>query len=966
MIYKRKYKSKEDITLKIEVGSIIKGFRVERIRESAELGGNFVEMRHEKVGTELCWVDNGDANKLFCVGFKTLPEDSTGVFHILEHSVLCGSEKYPVKEPFVDLLKSSMNTFLNAMTFPDKTIYPVSSRNERDYLNLTEVYLDAVFAPRCVIDPNAFRQEGWRLELDENGKPYINGVVYNEMKGATSGIDDILEEGIGALLFPDNCYGFNSGGDPVHIPELTYDMYKAMYRKYYHPSNARVFLDGAVPLEKTLELIDSYVSRFERAEAVHGIPMQAPVAAENTVYYEIGAGEPTENRASVAYARIVGDYADKRRLMMTDVLCSLLADTNEAPLKRAILEAGLGEDVDLYLQDGVMQPTLALVIRNTEADKAQAIREKAEETVAGLLKEGIDKSLLTAHLNRYAFRIKDMEEPAGLIRGIMSYQSSLYGGDPMLYLEYDEDLAALREEISNGGFDRLLGELFDFDNMCRLTVLPSAEHGEKLRQEEAARAEAIYAGLTDKEKAELTAMNDRLHVWQDNPDDPADTAKLPVLPLSEVSPEPMTTPTEVCSKKGFPVMYHAVPSHGISHINLYFNLSDLTVRELSQAGVMAALMTKLPTKSHTASELQKLIKTYVGRIKFEIKASMRRPEACTPYFVVSCDVLDENVGKAQELLREILTETEFDDLARIKENALQIDEMTRQRAIMAGHVMGLTAVNSHYLSSAVVTEATSGYTFRSYIKELAKNFEAMGGELKTVMEKIRDNAFVKARLTVGLTATEKPCIRALAEALPEGEPAPAEVHYDSPVPDAFGVRIPAQASFAEKGVIVPEMNGSMKVAANIIGLAFLWNRVRVQGGAYGVGLNVNDRGTICHYSYRDPSPARSIGVYGEEADFITAFCESDEDLTKYVISAIGNTEPLRSPAEEGAAADMDALDGKTAEEARKLRREMLETSKESLLALRPILTKCAEEGKICVVGSDAALAEFGDMPVFDA
>jgi Zn-dependent M16 (insulinase) family peptidase len=949
----------------ITIGTTIHGFRVERVRESAQLGGRLVEMRHEKVGTQLVWVDNGDANKLFCVGFKTLPEDSTGVFHILEHSVLCGSEKYPVKEPFVDLLKSSMNTFLNAMTFPDKTIYPVSSRNVRDYLNLTEVYLDAVFAPRCVIDPNAFRQEGWRLELDDSGKPYINGVVYNEMKGATSGIDDILEEGIVALLFPDNCYGVNSGGDPVHIPELTYDMYKAMYRKYYHPSNARVFLDGDVPLDETLALIDSYVSRSERQEALHEIPVQAPRHAENTVYYEIGAGDPTQNRSMVAYARTIGTWAEKRRLMMADVLCSLLADTNEAPLKRAFLEAGLGEDVELTMQDGIAQAVLSLTVRNTEADKADAIREKAEEVVSSLLEKGLDKELLTAHLNRFAFRLKDMEEPAGLIRCIMSYQSSLYGGDPMLYLEHDEDIAFLRGEIENGGFDKLLKELFDFDNMCLLKVLPSAEHGEKLRREEAERAAAIYAGLTDAEKEELKAANDRLHAWQDNPDDPADTAKLPVLPLSEVSPEPMFTPTRLCGKKGFPVMYHELATHGITHINLYFNISDLSVRELSAAGIMTALMTKLPTKSHTASELQKLIKTYIGRINFEIKASMRRPDACTPYFAVSCDVLDENLEQAEDLLREILTETVFDGRDRIKENVLQLDEMTRQRAIMAGHMMGIAAVTSHYLSSGVVTEATRGYTYREYIKELVKNFDAAADEAIAVMEKIRDESIVKARMTVGLTATEKPCLCRLADALPEGTPAPAEVHYDSPVPEKFGVRIPAQASFAEKGIIVPDMDGSMKVASNIIGLAFLWNRVRVQGGAYGVGLNASDRGVICHYSYRDPSPARSIGVYGEEADFITAFAESGEDLTKFVISAIGRTEPLNSPAEEGAAADMYMLDGKTFEDAKKLRTQMLSTDMEKLKALRPALNACAEKGCVCVVGCDSALAEFGDMPIFD-
>ena len=951
--------------MKIEVGTLISGFRTVRVRESAELGGRLVEMRHEKVGTELVWVDNGDSNKLFCVGFKTLPEDSTGVFHILEHSVLCGSEKYPVKEPFVDLLKSSMNTFLNAMTFPDKTIYPVSSRNERDFLNLTSVYLDAVFAPRCVLDPNAFRQEGWRLEVDENGKPYINGVVYNEMKGATSGMDDILEEGQNALLFPDNCYGFNSGGEPTVIPELTYDMYRAMYRKYYHPSNARVFLDGDVPLEETLAMIDAYVGGAEKQESLHEIPMQEPKPGKSTVYYEIGADEPTENRAVVSFGRISGTWADKRRSMMTEVLCSLLTDTNDAPLKRAILSSGLGEDVELSLMDGIAQPILTLTVRNTSADKADAIRELTEKTVASLLENGLDRELLTAHLNRYAFRVKDMHEPAGLIRCIMSYQSSLYGGDPMLYLENDADIAAMREAIENGGFDELLKELLDFGRMSLLTALPSATLGEEKRAAEEKLAEKLYASLTDAEKAELASANDRLHVWQEQPDRPEDTAKLPVLPLSEVSPEPLVVPTEKSAVCGVPCMFHSIPSRGIAHINLYFDLSDFSLRELSAAGVMTAMLTKLPTKTLSVSELQKRIKTYIGRLRFEVKASMRGPAACTPYLCVSCDTLEENLDKAGELVSEILLNTVFDDAARIREIVLQLDEATKQRCIMAGHTVGMAAVASHCTSAGAVTEATSGYTFRSYVKNLSKDFGAASPELTAAMSRIRDEGFVSSRLTIGVTGDDMPDLTKLVSSLPAGVPAPAEAHYDSPVPEKFGVRIPAQASFAEKGVFVPEFDGSMKVAANILRLSFLWNRVRVQGGAYGVGVMINERGLMCHYTYRDPSPARSIGVFSEESDFVGAFCDGDEDLTKFVISAIGGTEPLRSPAEAGAAADMDCLDGFTPDMARKIRSEMLSVTPEKLCAIRPALEACAENGYVCVVGCDSALAEFGDMPVFD-
>ncbi len=951
--------------MKLELGTVINGFKVVRARESAELGGVFYEMRHEKVGTELCWVDNGDPNKLFCVGFKTLPEDSTGVFHILEHSVLCGSEKYPVKEPFVDLMKSSMNTFLNAMTFPDKTIYPVSSRNEADFLNLTSVYLDAVFAPRCVIDPNAFRQEGWHLEVGEDGKPFINGVVYNEMKGATSGIDDILEEGMNGLLFPDNCYGFNSGGDPAVIPELTYEQYKAMYHKYYHPSNARVFLDGDVPLEKTLAMIDAYVGGAERAEALHEIPMQQPRPGKNTLYYEVGPDEETSGKAMVAYGRIVGDWSQKRRVMMADVLSSLLADTNESPLKRAILDAGLGEDVELNVMDGIAQPMLTLVVRNTEADKAEAVRKKTEETVAALLEKGLDKSLLTAYINRYAFRIKDMEEPAGLIRCIVSYSSSLYGGDPLLWLENDADIAAMREEAENGGFDRLLRELFDFEDMSLLTVLPSREHGEKLRAEEAERAERIYAALGEEERKELAVANDRLHAWQQAPDSPEDTATIPVLPLSEVSPEPLIVPTELMERRGVKVMFHKVPSRGIVHLNLYFKLTDLGVAELSRAGVMAALLAKLPTAKYSVAELQKLIKTYIGKLSFEVKASSPRPEVCTPYLAVFCDVLEENLEKAQEILVEILTATRFDEPDRIKEIVLQLDESSKQRCIMAGHAIGLTAVNSHYLSAAVVAEATNGFTYRCCVRGLAKSFAEKSGELIDTLTRIRDTALVKARLTVGVTASDMPCLCGVLKTLPEGAPAPEEVHYDSPLPEKLGIRIPAQVSFAEKGVLVPDMSGAMKVAANIISLNFLWNKVRVQGGAYGVGLNVNERGTICHYTYRDPSPTRSIGVFSEESAFIADFCEGSEDLTKFIISAIGNTEPLRSPAEMGAAADMDCLDGKTYEKARRIRSEMLGADRETLLGLRGVLDSCAENGRVCVVGCDSALAEFKDLEVFD-
>ena len=402
--------------MNLTTGTKLHGFTVDRTRYVEELNATLVEMSHDKTGAALCWMDNGEDNKLFCIGFKTLPEDSTGVFHILEHSVLCGSEKYPVREPFVELLKSSMNTFLNAMTFPDKTIYPVSSRNEKDFLNLTSVYLDAVFAPRLLDDPNVFYQEGWHTELND-GVPSYKGVVFNEMKGAMSGVDDIVDQAMNGLLFPSNCYRFNSGGAPEVIPDLTYEHYVASYKRYYHPSNSRIFLDGSVPLDATLDMIDGYLSKYERSDEKHEIPMQQPVSAEGT------CGHSSQILKRLTTGKLIGTWEDKNKLMAAEVLCDLLADSNESPLKRAILSAGLGEDMRLSVMDGIAQPYLLLQVRNTSEEKIDAIRTVVRETVSSMVEQGIDRAALEASVNRYAFRVRQEREPQGLLHAINSLSS---------------------------------------------------------------------------------------------------------------------------------------------------------------------------------------------------------------------------------------------------------------------------------------------------------------------------------------------------------------------------------------------------------------------------------------------------------------------------------------------------------------------------------------------------------------
>ena len=954
--------------MNLTTGTKIYGFTVDRTRSVEELNATLVEMSHDKTGAALCWLDNGEDNKLFCIGFKTLPEDSTGVFHILEHSVLCGSEKYPVREPFVELLKSSMNTFLNAMTFPDKTIYPVSSRNEKDFLNLTSVYLDAVFAPRLLEDANIFYQEGWHTELND-GVPSYKGVVFNEMKGAMSGVDDIEDEGLNALLYPDTCYRFNSGGAPEVIPDLTYEQFVDTYKRFYHPSNSRIFLDGSVPLEETLAMIDGYLSKYERNQEKHDIAMQTPVSGEGTCYYEIGEGEDPENKVIFTMAKIIGTWEDKNRLMAAEVLCDLLADSNESPLKRAVLSAGLGEDVMLYVRDGVAQPMLMLRVRNTSEEKIDAIRTIVRETVSALADQGIDRTALEASINRYAFRVRQEREPQGLLHAINSLSSWLYDGDPLMYLVHDESIAYLRELMDNGGYEKLLRELLlDETGLVQLKILPSATYGAELRRKENERLQAEHAVRSEADVAALEELNRKLVLWQQTPDSAEQLATLPVLPLSEVGENPEFVETQVDEVCGVTVLRHKIPSKGINYLSLYFKLTNCTKEELTALALLPELVTNLPTDRYSTIQLQQEIKTHIGELHFRVGVTGKEGETavCTPYLAAHASVLEDNWEKAVELLCEILLHTHYNEPDRIREIVMQSNEMGKQMGIMGGHMLGIAAVQSHYSAAAAATEAQNGYTRIQWLHGMVKDFDGKIGGLVELLERVRTQSVCRARLVASITTAKDVDLSGLLYALPEGEAVAETASYTTELPKRMGIRIPAQAAFAEIGFRLDSMaDGSLQIADNILSLSYLWNEVRVQGGAYGVGMRTARTGSMVCYSYRDPSPARTLQVYAGSADFLKAYCEGDEDLDKFIISAVAGTEPLRAPGERGMAADERWFSGITDDSRKEHRRQMLDTTREKLLGWCDVLKTMSAEGAVCVVAHDEALKQCENIEIYD-
>lgn len=945
------------------------GFSVDRIRENAFLGGSLVEMTHKKTGAQLCWLDNKEENKLFSVAFKTTPENSTGVFHILEHSVLCGSEKFQVREPFVELLKSSMNTFLNAMTYPDKTLYPVSSRNERDFLNLTEVYLDAVFQPLLLKKPSVFYQEGWHYELSDDGNCY-NGVVFNEMKGATSGVDERAEYALLDLMFPDNCYHYNSGGDPSVIPDLTYDMFVDTYKRYYHPSNSRFFLDGDIPLDATLKLISSYLDKYEKSSINPVIKPQKPVSRQGKIYY--GVDKIKENSDVIVYGKILCDYSDGVKIAATNVLCDFLASSNESPLKKALLSKGICEDVELFVNGDMYQPFVMLVVRNTSADKAEEIRKTINDVISTILKNGIDEKELIASLNKTEYQAKQLPEPQALYRASNALSSWLYGGDPMLYLDIDSVYKAVRELIGTSAFDDILNQVFiDSANWSRVVAKPSVTVDADEENARSQRLEAELKAMTQEQTKKIAADKAALDTWQQTPDSKQALESLPSLELSEVNPVPELISTEVGSVDGVTVLYHKLSTNGVVHFSMYFPLTSLSLRELAFAASVQMLLGELPTEKYDVAQLQREVKTYIGQLDFSLSSysSAENSSQCMPCLVVRASALKENLSRAQELVTEIINRTKFDDKAKIFEIIKQYDEEGRRSAIGNGHILGMLSVRAGYSAQGAVSEALSGYTNIKIIHQLANDFDGGYDEYIAAVKKAMSLAG-KGSVTVSYTNDEKIDISALISLLGNSEPVPMQAEYKTDLPHRMGIKIPSQVSYAVKGCDLTESNlpndGSMRVAAKILTFSYLWNKVRVQGGAYGTGLSVDRNGGYILYSYRDPSPAASLAAYDKCAEYLAEFADDDtEKLDNFIISTLGANDPLVSPRQKGFSADDFYFSNWTDENRINNRKQMLQTTRQGLKLWCKALDDCAQNGAVCVVGNEEALNSVENIEIFE-
>lgn len=903
----------------LEIGKQLQGFKITNKNDLGKKGCLW-EMEHIKTAARLAWLDNGVENKVFSITFRTTPEDGTGVFHILEHSVLNGSESFPTKKLFVELMKGSLNTYLNASTSPDKTNYPVASRNEKDFFNLARVYLDCTLFPMVLTEKRIFEQE--------------KNVVYNEMKGIFSSPEERLGGGLSELLFPDTYLGCESGGDPAEIPNLTYEQLKSMHQKYYHPTNSYVYLDGDMDIEKMLFLIDSYFSRFEKGELAEYVDQKAVAPASKTDYY---LSFDEYDMARFACGKILEKKYSREDYLAFNVLSELLNGTNESPLKKAVLESGIAFDLEFYVVSNVAQPYLyAALIQMDPERRAEAV-DLINKTISDIVEDGIKQEELYAEIDQLEYFWKDEAEPAGLMRSGMVIDGWIYNGNPASIMNVEADLAALRDFVKKGRYEELLKDLI-LEDYSEYILLPGAEF--------------------DDEEDEI---NEELLAWQNEEEDPEILTRIPRVEVSDIKESISYLDTYHLVKNNSEVLFHEAKGTDINHYSLYFSLADCTVEEMQVLSFMTNLFNCLPTENFTLLSLEKEMKRGIGEVDYNVIAYMQgNVNECRPMFHVSFSTLATREETAFDLIAEIIRRTDFvapGNEELIYQILMQGREDLFQSIIQEGSRYSSLRASSHLQAAAALMEKTEGYTFYEYISEIADDFELRISDFMEQMNAVSKKVFTASRMTVSITADElgNRADKLTALFVTDNEVIPKS-NIITFIPDGKcdldHIEVPSTVSFAASSGLLPDLCedycGQYEVLANVMDLGYLWTKIRVQGGAYGCGSFVSRNGVYGFSSFRDPNPETSLeafeGCYKGE-NFIP------ESIDNYIIGAYAANTPLLDSRRLAAIADSDYFIGLTKEDRLKTLDEILSTSVDSLKELAKKLEPVEGKYASCIIGA---------------
>ncbi len=931
-----------------------------------EVASNVKLLKHIKSGARILLFENNDENKVFSVGFRTPPTDDTGVPHILEHSTLCGSKKFPVKDPFIELLKGSLNTFLNAMTYPDKTVYPVASCNDKDFANLMEVYMDAVFYPNVYLHEEIFKQEGWHYELENVDADIIyNGVVYNEMKGAFSSPEQVVMRESRHALFPDTTYGVESGGDPEFIPNLTYEAFKNFHHRFYSPANSYIIMYGNMNMEEKLNWLDEeYLSKFDVIKVDSHIDYQKPFTTpiHEEIFYPVGKDESLENKTYYSYNAVIGTYEDAKLNLAFQILNYALLEAPGAPLKQAIIDAGIGSDILSDFDSGLLQPVLSIIVKDAQSGKEQVLDEVINKTLKELVTKGIDKKSIQAAINYYEFKYREADfggAPKGLVYGLNAMETWLYDdNDPFTKLEYNAQFSSLKEELNTNYYEELINKyLLNNNHVAYVTVSPSNTLGAEKEQALKEKLVAYKASLTKEELEKLVNDTKALKEYQATPSTLEELATIPLLTREDIDDkvEPLYNEEQVLD--GVKVLKHNVETNGIGYLNFCFNTKDVPNELIPYVGLLQNVLGYVDTTKYAYQNLTQEININTGGINPRTKIISIGDNDVLPLFVFETKALYDKIPFVFDTVKEIITSSKLNNKRRLME-ILGENKSQRQMMLMGrGHIASMNRAFSYIRSSSYYNELVDGISEYQFIEDLCLNFETKYEEIITNLEKVIKLIFRKENLIISYTATNNAYDKYLTDfvnSLYKEEVQKGKFEFTPNLLNE-GFRTPSTVQYVARVGNFKEVGnytGAFQVFAMALRYDYLWMQVRVLGGAYGCMSNFTRNGNVYFVSYRDPNLEKTMDVYMNIPNYIDSFNPSTDDLTKYIIGAIGMLDTPLSPKDKGARSFLAYLQNVTYEDLKQERHEVLNVTLDDIKALKPLIEKALNDNALCVIGNE--------------
>lgn len=938
-------------------------------------------LRHKKTGARVMLIENSDENKVFNIAFRTPPKNSTGVAHILEHSVLCGSREFPLKDPFVELVKGSLNTFLNAMTYPDKTCYPVASCNDRDFQNLMHVYLDAVFYPNIYKKEEIFRQEGWNYHLEKKEGPLkYNGVVYNEMKGAFSSPDDVLEREIMNSLFPDTTYGCESGGDPENIPDLSYEEFLDFHRQYYHPSNSFIYLYGNMDMEEKLEFLDShYLSAFDSLVIDSEIRDQEAFAQVKDIQksYPVSEDEGEEDNTYLSYNMVVGEAADINLSLAFEVLDYALLSAPGAPLKQALLDAKIGKDIYGSFEDGIKQTYFSIVAKGANLSRKEEFIKVIRDTLTKIAEDGIDKKAVTAGINYYEFRFREADfssYPKGLMYGLDILSSWLYDDTkPFCEVQLLEGFEFLKKALEEGYFEELIRKyLLDNTHGAVLSLVPEKGLAAKRDKELEEKLENYRKSLSDEELTRMVENTKALEAYQEAEEAPEALTCIPMLSREDIKKEITGLTNEEHHVENSLFLYHDVCTNGIGYADLLFEIHDFDVDTVHYLGLLKSVLGAVDTENYTYGELFNEVNARTGGIAYGIEVfdDAQDTDAFRAMFAVRGKALYPEMDFMFSMIREVLTTSKLDDTKRLYEIIARVRSRAQASLASAGHSTAVLRGASYASPMAAFQDEMAGIGYYQFIEKLEKDFDSCKDEIVKNLRKVMEEVLRPENFCVSYTGERESLdvVKAQAAGIkkilfngqkPESVKQAPCIKKNEAFKTSGQVQYVAQnGNFRKKGL---EYTGALEILKVILSYDYLWINLRVKGGAYGCMSGFKRNGESFLVSYRDPHLKRTLEVYQGVPDYIRAFEADEREMTKYIIGTISNKDVPRTPQMQGSISKTAYFSNVTEDMLQKERNQILGAQKEDIQKLAALVEAVLSDDQICVVGSETAIEKAEDV-----